>query len=270
MMGLTGKTALVTGAAQGIGRAIATQLAESGVRVILCDLSFEAAAAAAKAIGAEAVACDVRDPVQISAMIDEAQSRLGHIDILISNAGFASGEPNGPTSATDDHWQANWEVHVMAHLRAARLVLPEMIRRGNGWVVNIASAAGLLSQVGDAAYSATKHAAVSLAQSLAIAHGQQGISVSVVCPLYVATPLLGYGEGDAPQTAGVISANDVAKATIEGMKARRFLILPHPEAAAFAQRRMEDTDRWIKGMQKVHDRVQNSDAKTLHDIHKLV
>ncbi|MCB1332268.1 MAG: SDR family oxidoreductase [Roseivivax sp.] len=269
-MSFAGQSAVVTGAGQGIGRALARALAQSGAQVVVSDRDPARAQAVAVETGGLAVACDVTQPDQIAALAEAARHANGAIDIWISNAGFAAGEPSGAASAPDAQWQASWEVHVMAHLRAARLVLPEMTARGSGRLVNIASAAGLLCQVGDAAYSATKHAAVSLAQSLAIDHGDAGVQVSVVCPLFVATPLLGYAD-DAPQDRPhdrVLLPEDVARATLDGMREGRFLILPHPEAAEYLRRRAADTDRWIEGMRRMRrgmgDVLQSGDFAAIH------
>ena len=262
-MDFAGKSAIVTGAGQGIGRALASALASEGARILVSDLSAERAERVAKEVGGVAHVVDVRNPDDIAAMIAAAEAAFGGVEILISNAGFALGEPDGATSQPDEHWQNSWDVHVMAHLRASRLLLPQMIARGSGALVNVASAAGLLSQIGDAAYSSTKHAAVSLAQSLAIEHGHQGIQVSVVCPLYVATPLLGYAEDveDHPPS-GVITSKDVAISVLDGLRARRFLICPHAEATEHFQRRAADTDRWIKGMQRLRANVSAQSERT--------
>ena len=219
-----------------------------------------AAMPVARACGGLGLQCDVTDSTALAAMIDAARDWQGRIDILVSNAGMARGEPDGPTSAPDAHWQASFELHVMAHLRAARLLLPEMCARGEGGLVNVASAAGLLTQIGDAAYSATKHAAVSLAQSLAIEHGHQGIRVSVVCPLYVATPLLGYGPDDPPAHDRVLTPDAVATRIMAGLAEDRFLILPHEEAGTYFARRASDPERWIEGMRRLRERVLSDDT----------
>ncbi|MEC3860689.1 SDR family oxidoreductase [Mesobacterium sp. TK19101] len=273
-MRIDGQIAVVTGGGQGIGRAICRALAANGARVMVSDLDPAAAARVAAEIGGAAQVCDVTDPDQIAALVKATEDQLGPVDIWISNAGFARGEPGGAASASDAHWQASWDVHVMAHLRAARLLIPGMQARGHGALVNVASAAGLLCQIGDAAYSATKHAAVSLAQSLAITHGDKGIHVAVVCPLFVATPLLGYDD-DAPENTPndrVILPADVAQALIDGLEQDRFLILPHPEAGAYFQRRAADTDRWIKGMSALRRTVDNAvgDADDLTAIHRHI
>ncbi|MFZ7091021.1 SDR family oxidoreductase [Primorskyibacter sp. 2E233] len=272
-MRFEGRSAIITGAGQGIGRAIARALASRGVRVCVSDLDPISAQNVATEVGGIAVACDVRKADQIARLIEQASAGLGDIDMLCSNAGFARGSMLGPTSSPDDQWQDSWDVHVMAHLRASRLLLPQMISRGEGWLVNVASAAGLLSQIGDAPYSATKHAAVSLAQSLAIEHGDQGIHASVVCPLYVATPLLGYN-ADAPKDRPhdrVLTADDVAQAIVTGLEEDRFLILPHEEAGLYFRRRAEDMDRWIDGMRRLRrETFKDGAPETLNDLHRRI
>ena len=270
-MQVAGCHAVVTGAARGIGRAIAQALMARGARVTVSDR--DAQALADTAAGMVALPCDVASPGAIADLARSAEAAQGPVDIWISNAGFARGEPDGAASAPDAHWQASWDVHVMAHLRAARAVLPGMQARGHGSLVVVASAAGLLSQIGDAAYSATKAAAVSLAQSLAITHGRPGLHIGVVCPLYVATPLLGYDDtapGPRPNDRVLLPA-DVAEAVLDGIAAERFLILPHPEAGDLFRRRAADTDRWIAGMQKLRARVSaQSDPDDWRDLHRFI
>lgn len=272
-MRFEGRAAVVTGAGQGIGRAIALALAKAGARVCVSDLDAARARAVAGEIGGISLPCDVSDAAQIATMLNTAQAELGAIDILVSNAGFAHGALEGPASAPDDQWQLSWDVHVMAHLRAARCLLPGMIARKEGWLVNVASAAGLIAQIGDAPYSATKHAAVSLAQSLAIEHGDQGIHASVVCPLYVATPLLGY-DAEAPEgmpNSRVLTPTDVADAVMQGLRQGRFLILPHPEAADYFQRRAADTDRWIEGMRRLRRKAfEDGMPEDFTSLHRLL
>lgn len=272
-MRFSGRTALVTGAGQGIGRAIARALAAEGARVATADIDPVSAERVAAEVGGIGIGCDVADEEQIAGCIARVQAALGPVEILVSNAGFARGALDGPCTAPDELWQKSWDVHVMAHLRAARLLLPGMVARGEGWLVNVASAAGLLSQIGDAPYSATKHAAVSLAQSLAIEHGDDGVTVSVVCPLYVATPLLGYDADtldDRPHDR-VLTADDVARSVMDGLRAGRFLILPHPEAAEHFRRRAEDTDRWVDGMRRLRKRVYSGGKpEDLRDLHRRI
>lgn len=263
-------SAIVTGAGQGIGRALARALAARGARVLVNDLSQERAVQVADEIGGVPHHGDLRDPDCVAAMTDAGNAEFGQVDLLISNAGFASGQPDGPASCSDSHWQDSWDLHVMAHLRAARLLLPQMRRRGSGGLVNVASAAGVLAQIGDAAYSATKHAAVSVAQSLAIEHGDEGIHVSVVCPLYVGTSLLGYGADD-PLPDGVIAPETVADATITGIEEGRFMIYPHPEAQAYFQQRSADMDRWIAGMRRLRAKaVAQADGTDPAALHRFI
>ena len=185
----------------------------------------------------------------IRSLVAHATESLGPVDVFVSNAGFARGELGHAASASNEVWQLNWEVHVMSHVYAARALLPDMIARGSGYFVNVASAAGLLNQIADAAYSATKHAAVSFAESLAITHGADGIGVSVVCPQYVATPLIGLSDEDAEGQDALLTADDVADVVIQAVADERFLVLPHPVVAQYTGLRAADHDRWIKGMQ---------------------
>lgn len=248
-MNFKDSSVVVTGAGSGIGAAIARLAAVKGARVCVSDLNGAKAQAVANEIGGIAIACDVRDEAQIKSLIAKASQAQGDIDIYVSNAGLGKADPSHAASQTDAHWQLNWQVHVMSHVYAARALLPNMIERKSGHLVNVASAAGLLNQIGDAAYSATKHAAVSFAESLAITHGRDGIGVSVVCPQYVATPLLGLTDSDAAQQASLLTADDVAVAVVDGVEAGRFLILSHPEVQTYALHRAKDHDRWVAGMQ---------------------
>ncbi|MCK0151252.1 SDR family oxidoreductase [Marivita sp. S6314] len=268
-MGFAGKSAIVTGAGQGIGRALAEALAARGARVLVHDLSADLAAEVADRIGGKAASGDLCRLETVADMVKAAQDAFGTVDMVFSNAGFALGEPDGPTSQSDTHWQKSWDLHVMAHVRAARLVLPDMIAQKSGVLVNIASAAGVLTQIGDAAYSATKHAAVSVAQSLAIDHADDGVQVSVVCPMYVATPLLGYADGaESDRPDGVITPFDVAEATLAGVENGKFMIFPHPEAQTYFGQRASDPDRWMSGMRRLRSKVKAQadgfDPKSIH------
>ena len=199
------------------------------------------------------------------AFVEEADDAHGPIDLFVSNAGVGYGDADGQAAskgggmnACDDRWDASWRVNVMAHVFAARVLVPRMIERGGGFFVNVASAAGLLSQINDAAYSATKHAAVAFAESLAITHGDDGIRVACVCPQAVATRMIGI-EDDSDSMEGGFAGNDVdgilrpeevADSIVDGLKAGTFLILPHPQAATYVERRAADRDRWIGGMRR--------------------
>lgn len=248
-MKFDGKSVVITGAGSGIGAALARRAALLGAKVCVSDLDGDKAKAVADQIDGIAVQCDVRQETAIRILVDAARQQHGEIDIFVSNAGLGVGEPDHAASAADDIWLLNWQVHVMAHVYASRALLPRMIARGAGHLVNVASAAGLLNQIGDAAYSATKNAAVSFAESLAISHGTDGIGVSVVCPQYVATPLLGLSDADAKDRSSLLTADDVALAITAGVEAGQFMILPHPVVKDYAMQRAKDHDRWIAGMQ---------------------
>ncbi|MGC1494964.1 MAG: SDR family oxidoreductase [Sulfitobacter sp.] len=264
------KSVIITGAGSGIGAALARRAVQMGARVCVSDLDGDKALAIASEFGGLAVQCDVRDQNAVQNLVNEAAKANGEVDIFVSNAGLSAGEPDHAASASDEIWMLNWQVHVMAHVYASRALLPGMIARGSGYLVNVASAAGLLNQIGDAAYSATKHAAVSFAESLAISHGANGIGVSVVCPQYVATPLLGLSDVDALDLDSLLTADDVALSIIAGVEAGRFLILPHPAVQEYALLRTQDHDRWIAGMQALRAKalatLGNASPETLYKL----
>lgn len=271
-MNLKDKTVVVTGGARGIGKALCRTFSDQGARVVVADILAEETSETAAAISGLAVTCDVSREEDIQQLVSAAESAYGPIDLFYSNAGICRGEPNHSASANNETWQACWDIHVMAHVYAARAVLPSMLKRSEGYFVQMASAAGLLSQIGDAAYSASKHAAVGFAESLSITHGDDGIKVSVVCPQYVATPMLGYSEGeDTDQFPGVISPDQLAKTVIEGIEAEQFLILPHPDVVKFIQYKTADYDRWLGGMRKLRRKIVSEIGSTsLEDMHKLI
>ena len=256
-MELSGKIAVVTGAARGIGRAMCREFRRRGAAgIVIGDLDGAAAADTAAELGGFGMRCDVADEAQVRALVDAARGRYGRVDVLVSNAGFGCAELDldDPVATANATWQRMWDVHVMAHVYAARAVLPGMLEQGGGSLVNVASAAGLLSQTGDAAYSATKHAAVSLAESLAIIHGDKGISVSVICPQYVATAITGLGERVEPGAIeGVLTVEQAATVIADGIEAEQFLILTHPEVLGFFQRKANDYARWLNGMRRIRD-----------------
>ena len=267
--------AVVTGGGHGIGRALCRRLARDGVTVVVADREPDAAAAVAADVGGTARVLDVSDETAVQALVDTVEREAGAIDLFVSNAGVGFGDANGSAAsreggmiAVDDRWEACWNVNVMAHVYAARALLPRMIERGGGHLVSVASAAGLLSQIGDAAYSATKHAAVAFAESLAITHGEQGIRVSVVCPQAVATRMIGI-EDDADvvdggfggnDVDGILSPDQVADDIVAGIRAGRFLVLPHPQVQTYFQRKAADYDRWIAGMQRFRRKLTGEES----------
>jgi len=263
-------TAVVTGGGHGIGRALCRRLARDGARVIVVDIEQAAAERVARDVNGVARVVDVGDEAALAALVEDVEDQFGPIDMFVSNAGVGFGDAasgalsvEGALGAVEDRWETCWRVNVMAHVYAARAMVPRMLARGGGYLVNFASAAGLLSQIGDTAYSTTKHAAVGFAESLAIAYGDRGISVSVVCPQAVATRMIGI-EDDAESMEGGFGGNDVdgilspetvADVVIDGALEGRFLILPHPQVATYFQRKASDHDRWIKGMQRFKNRL---------------
>lgn len=271
-MKLTNKTVVVTGGASGIGRALCERFAKEGARVVVADLVEGAAQATATEIGGFAVACDVSKESDIQNLVAETERHYGPIDLFCSNAGLFMGEPDHSASASNDAWQTCWDVHVMSHVYAARAVLPGMIERGEGYLLNTASAAGLLSQIGDAAYSTTKHAAVGFAESLNITHRDDGIRVSVICPQFVATPMLGYdADDDLSELPGVISAEQLAEVVLQGIDEEKFLILPHPDVADFIQFKAGNYDRWLGGMRKLRRKIIDKLGSTKSiEMHKMI
>jgi NAD(P)-dependent dehydrogenase (short-subunit alcohol dehydrogenase family) len=254
---MQGQVVFITGGGRGIGRALGRELQRRGATgVAIADLDGPQAEATAAAHGWLGLQCDVGDAASIRRAIAAAEQRFGRIDVLVSNAGFGVKELDldDALSPPDATWQRMWEVHVMSHVHACRAVLPGMLARGSGYLVNVASAAGVLSQVGDTPYSVTKHAAVGLAESLAITYAERGIRVSVACPQYVATAITGLDEGTAAGALpGVLTVDQAATAIADGMAAERFLILTHPEVLGFFQRKAADYDRWLAGMRRVKE-----------------
>ena len=255
-MNVEGAVIVVTGAGSGIGAAMVRRLAaERAAAVVVVDRNGPAAAAVATEIGGVAETVDVTDSDAVADLVARTEQAYGRIDLFCSNAGIATGTGvDGP----DDAWRLTYEVHVMAHVYAARAVLPGMLARGRGYLLNTASAAGLLTAPGDAAYSASKHAAVGLAQWLAVEYGDRGIGVSVLCPQGVSTPLLmdplaaGNASARAVAAAGpIVSAEQVADAVVSGLSAERFLILPHPEVATYWAQLAGDPDRWLAGVRRM-------------------
>ncbi|NTY61185.1 SDR family oxidoreductase [Mycolicibacterium sphagni] len=257
-MKVDGAVAVVTGAGSGIGRSIATALAAAGASVVAGDINANSAAETAALIGGTGVAADASSNDGIATLLDTARQNFGPVDIYVANAGI-TGQPNlGDDEAA---WDQIIDVNLRAHIRAAKAVVPEWVERGSGHFVAVASAAGLLTQLGAAPYSVTKHAAVGFAEWLAITYGDKGIGVSCVCPMGVDTPLL-RGMSDSPDeeirvagaavtSAGaVIDPDTVAALVVKAIADGTFLVLPHPEVLAMYRQKGADYERWIAGMRR--------------------
>lgn len=261
-MQLNDKVVVVTGGAQGIGLALCRRFAAEGAKLVIADLDGDRAALAAQELGGSGFSCDVRREVQVRALVDHAIERFGAVDLFCSNAGVMVQDPDGSAFGADDEaWRLSWEVNVMAHVHAARAVVPHMVARGGGYLLQTVSAAGLLHQIGATTYNVSKHAAIGFAESLAISHGDQGIKVSVLCPQYVATAMVGMESGDGGTAPGVITADDVAAAVVRGLADEHFLILPHPQVQGFVQRKAQDYDGWLRGMRKLRQKVVDADGR---------
>jgi NAD(P)-dependent dehydrogenase (short-subunit alcohol dehydrogenase family) len=254
-MQITGRHVVVTGGGGGIGGALARRLDAEGARaVVVADRDLAGASAVADEIGGLAVQFDAGREDGVNALIAQAVEANGAIDIFISNAGVP-GEGGGP-EASDAAWDEAWRVNVMAHVWASRALLPEMLARGEGYLINTASAAGLLTQVSSLIYSVTKHAAVALAEWMAIEYGDAGIRVSCICPQGVRTPMLELAMDEPAAAAaltagGLLEPDEVAESVVEGIEAERLLILPHAEVAKFMALKGSDPERWIAGMRRL-------------------
>lgn len=248
-MELQDRVAVITGGSGGIGLSMAKAFLAEGARAImLADLNEEAVAAAARELGCDGMACDVTDEAQIQAVVAATIEKHGQIDLFCSNAG-AGGEGT-LTDASNEVWQRQWELHVMSHLYAARAVLPGMLERGDGYLLNTASAAGLLAALGSGPYTVTKGAAVKLAEFIAINHGDEGIKVSVLCPQGVNTAMAPRSLGDG-QTDGIIEPDELARTVVDCIREERFHVLPHPEVEEYVRRKGDNIDRWLHGMRRL-------------------
>lgn len=269
--------AVVTGGGNGIGAALCRRLARDSVRVAVVDLDVAGATAVASEIGGLALQADVGDEDSVAGLVERVENDLGPIDLFASNAGVVFGDgksgsasADGVLAEVDDRWEVSWRVNVMAHVFAARALLPRMVARGGGYLVNTVSAAGFLSSIGDAAYSATKHAALGFAEAVAIRHGDEGIRVAVVCPQAVATNMLDLATGPGADENvfggadldGILTADDVADAIVAGVEEGRFMITPHPEVLGYLQNKAANYDRWIGGMRKLRRSLSAGNARS--------
>ena len=255
-MKLKNKIAVVTGGANGIGKALASRFVKEGAgRVVIADLDDAHCRAVAKEIGAVGMRVDVSQEADIVRLVEETENQVGPIDLFCSNAGISVA---GGFEASNADWQKIWEINLMAHVYAARAVVPLMVARGGGYLLNTASAAGLLNQIGSAPYGVTKHAAVAFAEYLAITYGDQGIKVSVLCPQAVRTNMTaGLENGGVAGVDGMLEPQDVAECVIQTLDKELFLVLPHPIVLTYMQRKSSDYDRWLNGMRRLNARFGN-------------
>jgi NAD(P)-dependent dehydrogenase (short-subunit alcohol dehydrogenase family) len=248
-MEVKGKIAVITGGASGIGAALARRFhAEGAKAVAVADLQADLLNEVAAEIGGLAVPCNVANESEIQALVAKVEQELGPIDIFCSNAGIAR---LGEEDVANDEWQLNWDIHVMAHVYAVRAVAPKMAERGGGYLINTASAAGLLSHIQSATYSVTKHAAVAFAEWVSIKYRDKGVIVSVLAPQAVRTPMTDRPDGASVASVdGMIEPEELADCVIETMEREEFLMIPHPIVRNYMMRKTEDVDRWLIGMNR--------------------
>lgn len=265
-MNVSGKVAIVTGAGSGIGAALAAGLAERGARVVVADLDLERTSKVAAAVGGVAVAGDASSVEVLKEMIATAEGNFGPVDLFFANAGVGGEAGIGDS---DEQWQRALDINVLAHIRAARLLVPGWIERGSGYFVSTASAAGLLTQIAAGPYSVTKHAAVGFSEWLSVTYGDRGIRVSCVCPMGVNTAIhhdalnaadevSQLGANVVAKAGSVLEPEDVAAVTLEAMEEEKFLILPHPEVLEYYRRKGSDYDRWLGGMRRLQREAANA------------
>lgn len=255
-MELENRIVVVTGAASGIGKAMVERFHREGAaRVVAADIDEVGAGAVAETVDGWSMKVDVSQETDIVRLIDETEQRFGPIDLFCSNAGIGIGRG---LDEPDDVWQKIWEVNTLSHVYAARNLIPRMKARGGGYLLNTASAAGLLSQIGSVTYAVTKHAAVALAEWIAITHGRDGIKVSVLCPQAVRTAMTAGGPGVAG-VDGMIEPEDAAETVVQALRDETFLVLPHPTVAEYMRRKTGDYDRWIRGMQRLQEQYLDAD-----------
>ena len=255
-MQIKGKVVVVTGGASGIGKSLCERFAQEGASaVVVSDINQAGIEQTVADISASTRALGVKTDVgveeEVNELVAKTLDQFDHIDLFCSNAGiFTPGGENVSTEA----WQAIWDINVMSHIFAARAVLPGMLARGEGYLLNTSSAAGLLSQVGSAPYSVTKHAAIGFAEWLSISYGNKGIKVSVLCPQAVRTAMTAGGDGGVAGLDGMLEPEKLADTVIETLEKERFLVLPHPEVLTYMRRKTDDYDRWLGGMCRLHEK----------------
>ena len=258
-MQIKGKVVVVTGGASGIGKSLCERFAQEGASAVVVsdinqagiDQTVADISASTQALG---VKTDVGNEEEVNELVAKSLDQFDHIDLFCSNAGiFTAGGENVSTEA----WQSIWDINVMSHIFAARAVLPGMLARGEGYLLNTSSAAGLLSQVGSAPYAVTKHAAVGFAEWLSISYGNKGIKVYVLCPQAVRTAMTAGGDGGVAGLDGMLEPEKLADTVIETLDQERFLVLPHPEVLTYMRRKTDDYDRWLGGMRRLHEKFED-------------
>jgi NAD(P)-dependent dehydrogenase (short-subunit alcohol dehydrogenase family) len=252
-MKLTGKVVVVTGGGNGIGRALCRRFAAEGAKaVVVADLNAGTATQVADEIGGTAITADVSREADVVSLVTRTMAQHGGIDLFCSNAGIAV---NGDEHTPDAEWARCWDVNVMAHVYAARAVIPHMLERGSGYLLQTVSAAGLLTHPQSATYAVTKHASLAFAEWLSMTYGDRGIIVSALCPQGVRTDMLRRAEAEGTRRSFLLDSalepEQVADDVVKGIEAERFLILPHPEVAEYVQRKATDHDRWLRGMRRL-------------------
>jgi NAD(P)-dependent dehydrogenase (short-subunit alcohol dehydrogenase family) len=257
-MQIKDKVVVVTGAASGIGKSLCERFAKEGASaIVVTDINSEGVNATVSDISDQTktlgITCDVGNENEVEELVSKTLDEFGRIDLFCSNAGIFT--PGGENISTDK-WQTIWDINVMSHIFAARAVLPGMIERGEGYLLNTSSAAGLLSQVGSAPYAVTKHAAIGFAEWLSITYGNKGIKVSVLCPQAVRTAMTAGGDGGVAGLDGMLEPDQLADTVIETLTEERFLVLPHPEVLTYMRRKTDDYDRWLGGMRRLQDRFE--------------
>jgi len=253
-MKLQDKVIVVTGGGNGIGRALCRRFAAEGARaIVVADVEREAARHVAAEIGCQDACADVSAESDVQALVDATLKAHGRIDLFCSNAGIVI---EGDQCVPDREWQRIWEINMMAHIYAARAVLPSMLARKEGYLLQTVSAAGLLTSIGSAPYAVTKHAALGFAEWLAITYGDYGIKVSALCPQGVKTRMLeNVKGGESFLLDGALTPEQVAEAVVKGLESEEFLILPHPEVLEYFRRKANDYDRWLRGMRRLQASV---------------
>ncbi|MFY2826617.1 SDR family oxidoreductase [Ruegeria sp. MALMAid1280] len=248
-MELCGKTVVVTGAAQGIGKGLAERFAREGAKVICADIDADGVQRVAKDIGGHALVCDVSKEADTQTLIETVENTIGPIDLFCANAGILT---LGGPEVSDEDWNRIWKINVMSHVWTARHLVPRMINRGSGYIMITASAAGLLNQPGAAPYGVTKHAAVGFAEWLSLTYGHKGLRVSVLCPQAVRSEMTRGHEVSVASIDGMLEPEDVAQACVDAIRSEQFLVLPHPQVLDYIRHKAGDYDRWLGGMRKLN------------------